>query len=144
MYLVFDFKVIEKLYSYDFLSRTIEPNISKVFCFTTMIAKNQALPQRKWSDLNVELISNMYIVDEEESSDKEDDEEEILFIGEDLEMFLVSTAYKRVDKKIRPVPGVYPEEVKVERRFPHNPLEDLPTLPTQPPYFTPTKKLTQE
>lgn len=43
------------------------------------------------------------------------------------------TAYKRVDQKIRPIPGVIPEDLKVKRSIPGNPLDSLAELPTQPP-----------
>ena len=32
----------------------------------------------------------------------------------------IYTAYKRVDKKVKPVPGTFPEGARVERRFPDN------------------------
>ena len=54
------------------------------------------------------------------------------------------TAYKRVDKKVHPVSGTVPEEARVHRRFPHDPLVTLPALPTQPPEFIPTSKITAE
>ncbi|EIN05375.1 hypothetical protein PUNSTDRAFT_74776, partial [Punctularia strigosozonata HHB-11173 SS5] len=57
---------------------------------------------------------------------------------------LVFGAYKRVDRKIKPVPGVYPEDAKVTRQFPRNPLTGLTKLPERPPDFTPTQKITQE
>ena len=52
--------------------------------------------------------------------------------------------YKAVDKRKRPVPNTFPEELKTTRKFPSDPLENLPLLPTNPPEFTPTKKLTAE
>ena len=52
--------------------------------------------------------------------------------------------YKAVDKKIRPVAAVMPEDVKVKRTFPEDPLKNLPILPFDPPEFTPTAKITQE
>jgi hypothetical protein len=52
--------------------------------------------------------------------------------------------YKPVSRKVRPVPGVTPEDTKVTRRFPADPLLNLPTLPTEPPAFAPTDKFTQE
>ena len=56
----------------------------------------------------------------------------------------VNTAFKRVDQKIKPVAGTMPEETKVLRRFPEDPLKSLvPLVPNIPP-FTPTTKLTQE
>lgn len=53
-------------------------------------------------------------------------------------------AYKRVDKKVKPVPGVFPEDARVERRFPEDPLENLPVLSPHPPDFSPTMRLTRE
>ena len=52
--------------------------------------------------------------------------------------------YKTVDKKVRPVAMPIPEELKVKRAFPSDPLKDLPRLPRQPPEFTPTDKITME
>ncbi|KAA1478259.1 hypothetical protein DENSPDRAFT_758040, partial [Dentipellis sp. KUC8613] len=56
----------------------------------------------------------------------------------------VNTAYKRVDKKIKPIAGTFPEDARVERRVPRDPLETLPVLSPHPPPFTPTKKMTAE
>ena len=53
-------------------------------------------------------------------------------------------AYKTVDKRVKPVKGVMPEEVRVRRSFPEDPLTTLSLLPTHPPVFTPTTKLTEE
>ena len=66
---------------------------------------------------------------------------------EDIISFCVGkayTAYKRVDKKVKPVPAVFPEDQKVTRRFPEDPLKSLPPLPVFPPEFTPNGRLTQE
>ncbi|KAI0069419.1 hypothetical protein K474DRAFT_1610478, partial [Panus rudis PR-1116 ss-1] len=56
----------------------------------------------------------------------------------------IYTMYKRVDRKVKPVPGVYPEDTKVIRQFPNNPLDSLPKLSMTPPDFVPSPKLTQE
>ena len=56
----------------------------------------------------------------------------------------VFTAYKRVDKKVKPVPTVFPEDAKVKRQFPEDPLDSLPNLPSHPPVFIPTQRLTTE
>ena len=53
-------------------------------------------------------------------------------------------AYKRVDRKVKPVPGRYPEDARVHRQFPENPLDSLTPLTPLPPDFIPTKKLTNE
>lgn len=52
--------------------------------------------------------------------------------------------YRKVENRIRPVPAVMPEDVKVKRAFPKDPLANLPMLPKHPPHFTPTEKITQE
>ena len=56
----------------------------------------------------------------------------------------ILTAYKRVDQKVRPVPGVFPENIKVRRIIPEDPLLSLPPLSVTPPDFVPTAKLTTE
>ncbi|CAL1712335.1 unnamed protein product [Somion occarium] len=56
----------------------------------------------------------------------------------------VLTAYKRVDKKVKPVPGVFPEESRVRRQFPENPLDSLPPLSCCPPQFKENGRLTQK
>ena len=53
-------------------------------------------------------------------------------------------AYKRVDRKVRPVPGIVPEEARVLRQFPEDPLNSLPFLTSCPPEFIPTERLTME
>ena len=52
--------------------------------------------------------------------------------------------YKPVAKRKRPVPNVIPENVKVKRRFPSDPLANLPKLPIKAPVFAPTLKFTTE
>ena len=52
--------------------------------------------------------------------------------------------YKKVDKKIRPVPTRIPNHMKVIRRFPEDPLKNLPILPFHPPKFCPTTRITKE
>ncbi|EIW53127.1 uncharacterized protein TRAVEDRAFT_135218, partial [Trametes versicolor FP-101664 SS1] len=53
-------------------------------------------------------------------------------------------AYKPVDRRVKPIPGVFPEDARVIRQFPENPLDTLPSLPKQPPEFIPTQKITME
>ncbi|KAJ2974290.1 hypothetical protein NUW54_g11915 [Trametes sanguinea] len=52
--------------------------------------------------------------------------------------------YKPVDRRVKPVPGVFPEDARVIRQFPEDPLETLVPLTPHPPVFEPTPKLTQE
>lgn len=56
----------------------------------------------------------------------------------------VYTAYKRVDRKVRPVPGIFPEDAKVIRQIPEDPLLTLPPLSPNPPDFQPTVKMTYD
>jgi len=52
--------------------------------------------------------------------------------------------YKPVDRKVRPISGITPEQAKVSRHFPSDPLEHLPSLPSHPPDFSPTTRFTPE
>jgi len=52
--------------------------------------------------------------------------------------------YKKVEDKIRPIPTIMPEDVKVKRTIPADPLKTLPILPTHAPGFIPTTRITQE
>jgi hypothetical protein len=52
--------------------------------------------------------------------------------------------YKKVEDRVRPVPAIMPEDVKVKRTLPEDPLKSLPVLPTHAPDFVPTKKMTSE
>ena len=52
--------------------------------------------------------------------------------------------YKKVEDRIRPVPAIMPEDVKVKRTLPEDPLKNLPVLPSHAPDFIPTQKITQE
>ncbi|KAA1473774.1 hypothetical protein DENSPDRAFT_860009 [Dentipellis sp. KUC8613] len=54
------------------------------------------------------------------------------------------TAYKRVDKKVRPVAGTFPEAARVQRKIPEDPLRSLEPLPFHPPPFIPDDRMTQE
>jgi len=63
---------------------------------------------------------------------------------EDSDHWVKVLKYKTVDRKVRPVPAVMPEDVKVQRSLPDNPLSRLPVLPIQAPEFVPTSRVTQE
>jgi len=54
------------------------------------------------------------------------------------------TAYKRVAQKVHPVSGTFPQEARVNRAFPEDPLASLPPLSPCPPEFEPTEQLTPE
>ncbi|KAJ2936233.1 hypothetical protein H1R20_g861, partial [Candolleomyces eurysporus] len=55
-----------------------------------------------------------------------------------------SFKYKKVANRVKPVPAPLPPEFRIERRIPEDPLADLPSLPTNPPDFTPGQRYTQE
>ncbi|KZS95146.1 hypothetical protein SISNIDRAFT_408739, partial [Sistotremastrum niveocremeum HHB9708] len=55
----------------------------------------------------------------------------------------VSKFYKPVAMKKNPVPGVFPDEFKIVRKFPEDPLLSLPSVPTSDiPPFEPGVRLT--
>ena len=53
-------------------------------------------------------------------------------------------AYKKVAKRVHPIAASLPEDFRIIRRRPEDPLLTLPTLPTLPPPLTPGDRLTQE
>ena len=53
-------------------------------------------------------------------------------------------AYKRVGRKIHPVSRAFPEDCYVQRQIPEDPLLSLLPLPTCPPEFIPTQKISEE
>ena len=53
-------------------------------------------------------------------------------------------AYKKVARKVHSIAASLPEDFRVIRRRPEDPLLTLLPLPTQPPPFTPGSRLTQE
>ena len=61
-----------------------------------------------------------------------------------IDPLMLVLKYKRVDKKVRPVPATLPEEYRTICCIPEDPLLSLPLLPTHPPDFSPGKHLTQE
>lgn len=91
---------------------------------------------------------NGYDFDDDNGICDFDPSEDILLISsessEALDAALSFTAYKRVDQKIRPVKGSFPEESHVRRQFPEDPLIGLSTLPTHPPIFVPSNRMTTD
>jgi hypothetical protein len=53
-------------------------------------------------------------------------------------------AYKKAAKKVHSVAASLPEDFRVIRRRPEDPLLSLPKLPSHPPMFTPGVRLTQD
>lgn len=49
-----------------------------------------------------------------------------------------------MENRTKPVATTLPEEFRIERRIPSDPLEELPQLPTEPPDFIPGERYTQE
>ena len=70
------------------------------------------------------------------------------FIGnEDLsdsDQHIEALAYKKAAKKVHPVAASLPEDFRVIRRRPEDPLLSLPALPSHPPEFLPGTRLTQD
>ncbi|KAG2058717.1 hypothetical protein BDR06DRAFT_832920, partial [Suillus hirtellus] len=56
----------------------------------------------------------------------------------------VLTMYKRVDKKVKPMSGTFPQGARVDRHFPHNPLQNLIPLTPHPSELIPNGRLTHE
>jgi hypothetical protein len=64
--------------------------------------------------------------------------------GPEIEAAKTFTAYKKVDRKVKPVSGTFPQDALVRRSFPHDPLEGLQILSKNPPEFIPTQHITAE
>jgi hypothetical protein len=54
------------------------------------------------------------------------------------------TAHKKVDWKVKPVSGTFPQDALVKWPFPHDPLIDMTILSRNPPDFIPTQEITRE
>lgn len=55
-----------------------------------------------------------------------------------------SYGYKKVANRVRPVATTLPEDFRIVRQIPTDPLESMPRLPTHPPEFTPGLRYMQE
>jgi hypothetical protein len=76
----------------------------------------------------------------------EDDDDLIIYPTDSFEpnnAKFVFGAYKRVDKKIHPISTSFPEDCRVTRQIPEDPLLTLPPLPIRPPEFVPSQKITE-
>jgi hypothetical protein len=85
------------------------------------------------------IISEILNTRPVEASKKEKSEKSQIGQG-----YIQVNKYKTVDKRVRPVPAVMPEDVKVRRTIPEDPLANLPVLPSHAPKFVPTERITQE
>jgi len=65
-------------------------------------------------------------------------------LQEDMRAAQIFTAYKPVDRRVKPVSGTFPQDALVRRSFPHDPLEGLVALSKNPPEFEPTKRISVE
>jgi hypothetical protein len=104
-----------------------------------------------FSSLVIFLLDNQYSAEYPESTI--DWNEDTLIFPSTIAMsveevrdlpFKVYSAYKRVAQKVHPVSGTFPEEARVRRSLPNNPLDSLPPLSPTPPRFIPTERLTTE
>jgi hypothetical protein len=97
------------------------------------------------TSLDLEIISNhLNDSDMNLSLSEPIEDEDIIIEVTTRESMSVFTAYKTVDKKVKPVPTSFPQDCYVRREIPEDPLLTLPTLPKQPPKFMPTKKISDE
>ena len=96
-----------------------------------------SLPQQidEASDLECEVTFDTTI---------EDDDEHILYpIGGEPSPMTFGV-YKRVGRKVHPVSRAFPEDCYVQRQIPEDPLLTLLPLPTNPPDFMPTLKISED
>jgi transposase InsO family protein len=109
----------------------------------------QAFNDTLWKEAQQLSIHEVVEFDDHEPIDWENDTI-ILFTDDNDDNEIMTptlqayTAYKRVGQKVHPVSGTFPEEARVIRQFPEDPLLSLPLLTTNPPEFTPTQRLTTE
>ena len=61
---------------------------------------------------------------------------------ESAEAFI--SRYKKVANRTKPIRGTLPDEFRIVRRRPTDPLRDIPVLPVVPPPFTPGSRYTKE
>jgi hypothetical protein len=92
--------------------------------------------------------SLQFIEDETITLDSSDD---IILMSEDLESDshekkepYAFTAYKRVDQKVKPVSGTFPEEARVRRTIPEDPLLSLPKLEACLPNLEDSPRMNKE
>ena len=52
--------------------------------------------------------------------------------------------YRPVNQRIQPIPATFPDDARVTRKFPEDPLLSLLQLSPNPPDFIPTQKLTHD
>jgi integrase-like protein/reverse transcriptase-like protein/aspartyl protease len=69
---------------------------------------------------------------------------DLLLSDDDTDEAVAILAYKKVAQKVHPVAASLPEDFRIIRRRPEDPLLSLPPLPTHPPPFTVGTRLTQE
>jgi hypothetical protein len=141
--------------------RTIMDEIASGFVSYVMIGDTPCekilgihLAEVSEEDSNLELPTGMYKFPNIRDlsfageNDEFNPEEDIILVPADFDQpetyGNTFTAYKSVDKKIKPVSGTFPEAARVHRHFPHNPLDGMPQLPTNPQKFVPNSHMTEE
>lgn len=66
------------------------------------------------------------------------------WVQDEVVPIVAATKYKPVNKKVRPVPGVMPEEARTIRRFPSDPLAGYEPPPLDPPPFKDGVRVTRK
>ncbi|EKM54362.1 uncharacterized protein PHACADRAFT_29584 [Phanerochaete carnosa HHB-10118-sp] len=121
-----------------------EPNKevnNKAIAWALYMPKQDDLSELAWDE--VEFV--MFTSDMEAFIDSPDEEDIIITWNRDqmfssaklMSALEVLTAYKRADRKVKPVPAVFPKDARVNRQFFEDPMASLPTLSPNPPKFTP-------
>jgi hypothetical protein len=135
------------------LSSGVHPKIEASFssyCLMTELKEEEEEEEREpeWVHPDEDLENLEICEDETLAPDAEEDV--ILFptiFGReptpDMDPFAF-TAYKRVDQKVNPVSGTFPEEARVHRRIPIDPLLSLPKLASVCPPLVDTPRMNQE
>lgn len=87
--------------------------------------------------------------DDDDCADDDDEWDDVYDYKEptrfdESEVAAESFAYKKVENRVKPVATTLPENFRIVRKTPRNPLQGMPELPTRPPEFTPGKRYTEE
>jgi hypothetical protein len=102
------------------------------------------------TELNLDWdLENVQVYSAQEINTEVEEEIEAILVPDNFgtreeDMAYSFTAYKRVDKKVKPVSTTFPEEARVRRQIPEDPLKSLTPLSKRPPDFVPTSHITQE
>lgn len=135
--------------------------LNTVWAYLRCDSSEKSLKMQKNTDKNMETeeekteeIGKSYFLAVDEIEDERrwrdnEDTHEMFELEDDDEIFAcmgteIYGVYKPVHRRVKPVPGVFPEDARVIRQFPEDPLATLPYLTPQPPEFEPSERLTRD